>query len=67
MVAIEICGQSDALLPWGGGTVWWAGLFGRHPLAKDAGCRQGRQFENGYFPMPTQHSPGASEMGLVGV
>ena len=41
MVAIEICGQSDALLPWGGGTVRWAGLFGRHPLAKDAGRRQG--------------------------
>ena len=41
MVAIEICGQSDALLLWGGGTVQWVGLFGRHPLAKDAGCRQG--------------------------
>lgn len=29
MVAIEICGQSDALLPWGRGMTPWAGLFNR--------------------------------------
>lgn len=64
-VAIEICGQSDALLPWGRGMTQWAGLFGRHPVAKGAGRRQGRQLKSGYLPVPTEQSPGASEMGLV--
>lgn len=64
MVAIEICGQSDALLLWDGGTTWWAGLW-QTSSAKGAGCRQGRQFENRYLPVPTQHSLDASEMGLV--
>lgn len=39
-VAIEICGHSDVLLPrvGGGAVTWGVRLFGRHLLAKDAGC-----------------------------
>lgn len=39
MVVIEICGWSDALLLWDGGTAV-VGFFGRHALTKNGRCRQ---------------------------
>lgn len=67
VVAIELCGPSDALFPSGEETTQWTGLFGSYPLTKEAGCKQEWWFGNKYFAvlLPTQHSFSASETGLV--
>lgn len=41
MVAVEICGRSDALFPWGMGYSGGTGLSGRYLLARGARCKPG--------------------------